>query len=288
VRGSRFLLITFVVAAITASAGAPARADGEADEAELHFQRGAESYRRGDYTDALEHFLASNRLSPNRNVQFNIARAFEQLNRFPEAYRYYVGALEGENDPQVKKDVEAAITRVGPKVAVLDVSTTPPGATIYLDRKDLGSVGTSPDRIGVPAGTYTVIAELAGHEIARSERMKVSIGSKTPVKLDLVRIVGQVQVRGQEGLEVHVGDEAAPPTCTTPCDFDLPPGTHVLYFTSVEAVSVAPRQVQVMAKKSVTVTASVEKLTGSLVVSADEPNALTAARWASPPPSSRR
>jgi outer membrane receptor for ferrienterochelin and colicins len=270
----RFLLITFVVAAITASAGAPARADGEADEAELHFQRGAESYRRGDYTDALEHFLASNRLSPNRNVQFNIARAFEQLNRFPEAYRYYVGALEGENDPQVKKDVEAAITRVGPKVAVLDVSTTPPGATLYLDRKDLGSVGTSPDRIGVPAGTYTVIAELGGHEIARSERMKVSIGSKTPVKLDLVRIVGKVQVRGQEGLEVHVGDEAAPPTCTTPCDFDLPPGTHVLYFTSVEAVSVAPRQVQVTAKKSVTVTASVERLTGSLVVSSDEPNAL--------------
>jgi outer membrane receptor protein involved in Fe transport len=273
-RSYRLISLLLLVAAVTAGRPLPARADGEADEAELHFQRGAESYRRGDYTDALEHFLASNRLSPNRNVQFNIARAFEQLNRFPEAYRYYVGALEGENDASVKHDVEAAIARVAPRVAVMEVITNPPGATIYLDRKDLGSVGTSPDRVGVPAGSYTIIAELAGYEVARSGKLRVSIGSKTPVKLDLIRIVGKVQVRGQEGLEVHVGDEAAPPTCKTPCDFDLPPGTHVLYFTSVEAVSVAPRQVQVVAKKLVTVTASVERLTGSLVVSADEPNAL--------------
>jgi len=267
-------LVRGLLLAVLMASAATARADGEADEAELHFQRGAESYRRGDYTDALEHFLASNRLSPNRNVQFNIARAFEQLNRFPEAYRYYVGALEGETDASVKKDVEAAITRVAPRVAVVEVTTTPPGATIYLDRKDLGSVGTSPDRLGVPAGSYSVIAELPGYEVARSGKLKVAIGSRTPVKLDLVRIVGKVEVRGQEGLEVHVGDEAAPPSCKTPCDLDLPPGTHVLYFTSVEAVSIAPRQVQVVARKSVSVTASVEKLTGSVVVSADEPNAL--------------
>ena len=272
--GSRPLLAPLLIASSIALAAGPARADGEADEAELHFQRGAESYRRGDYTDALEHFLASNRLSPNRNVQFNIARAFEQLSRFPEAYRYYVGALEGENDATVKRDVEAAISRVAPRVAVMEVQTNPPGATLYLDRKDLGSVGTSPDRLGVPGGSYTIIAELPGYEVARSEKLKVSVGSRTPVKLDLVRIVGKVQVRGQEGLEVHVGDEAAPATCTTPCDFDLPPGTHVLYFTSVEAVSVAPRQVQVVARRTVSVTASVEKLTGSVVVSADEPNAL--------------
>ncbi|HEU5058603.1 MAG TPA: TonB-dependent receptor [Kofleriaceae bacterium] len=271
---NRLLLASLVALALTARPTGPARADGEADEAELHFQRGAESYRKGDYTDALQHFLASNRLSPNRNVQFNIARAFEQLNRFPEAYRYYVGALEGETDNSVKRDVEAAISRVAPRVAVMEVQTNPPGATLYLDRKDLGSVGTSPDRLGVQAGTYTVIAELPGYEVAKTERLRVSVGSRTPVKLSLTRIVGQVQVRGQEGLEVHVGDEGAPPQCTTPCDFDLPPGTHVLYFTSVEAVSVAPRQVQVVARKSVTVTASVEKLTGSVVVSADEPNAL--------------
>ncbi|MEW9503674.1 hypothetical protein, partial [Jeotgalibacillus marinus] len=69
-----------------------------------------------NYTVALEHFLASNRLSANRNVQYNIARAYEQLGRFPEAYRYYVGALIGESDEKTKKGVEDAIARVAPKV----------------------------------------------------------------------------------------------------------------------------------------------------------------------------
>ena len=54
-----------------------ARADDLADEADLQFQLGAARYTQGDYQGALEHFLASNRLVPNRNVGFNIARCYE-------------------------------------------------------------------------------------------------------------------------------------------------------------------------------------------------------------------
>src|SRR5262245_18472265 len=78
-----------------------ARADGLADEAELHFRLAAEAYTKGDYTYALEHFLASNRLVPNRNVVYNIARTFERLQRFADAHRYYVDALQGETDTKV-------------------------------------------------------------------------------------------------------------------------------------------------------------------------------------------
>src|SRR4051812_38541058 len=73
-----------------------ARADGLADEAELQFQIGAERYQAGDFTGALEHFLASNQLVPNRNVVFNIARTYEQMRRYADAHRYYVDALDGE------------------------------------------------------------------------------------------------------------------------------------------------------------------------------------------------
>ena len=81
------------------------RADDLADEADLQFQLGAERYRDGDYRGALEHFLASNRLVPNRNVGFNIARSYEKLKQYPEAFRYYTQALEGENDPQASERV---------------------------------------------------------------------------------------------------------------------------------------------------------------------------------------
>ena len=49
------------------------------------FTMGAEAYSKGEFTSALEHFLASNRLASNRNVMFIIARAYEQLGRFPAA-----------------------------------------------------------------------------------------------------------------------------------------------------------------------------------------------------------
>ena len=81
-------------------AAGPARADDVADEADLQFQIGAERYEAGDFKGALEHFLASNRLVANKNVLFNIARTYEQLRRAPDAYRYYVLALEGETQPR--------------------------------------------------------------------------------------------------------------------------------------------------------------------------------------------
>jgi len=124
-------------------------ADGQADEADLQFNVGADAFRRGDFTAALEHFLASNRLVPNRNVMFNIALAYEKLGKFAEAYRYYVDALRGEGDTQTIKQLEAAIERISPRVAVVEVNAQPPGAVVYLERRDLGSVGTTPARLGL-------------------------------------------------------------------------------------------------------------------------------------------
>src|SRR6185503_17621754 len=112
-------------------------ADDLADEADLQFGLGAEAYQRGDFRAALEHFLASNRLVPNRNVLYNIARVYEQLKKFPEAYRYYTQALEGENDAVARSKIETALQQLGQSVAVVRVETDPPGATLYVDRKDL-------------------------------------------------------------------------------------------------------------------------------------------------------
>src|SRR4029079_16477975 len=130
---------------------APAWADGVADEADLQFTVGAEAYGKGEFTAALEHFLASNRLVSNRNVMFNIARAYEQLGRYPDAYRYYIDASREAPDGKLQKDVATALGRISARVAVISVETMPPGATVYLDRRDLGSVGTSPSQLGLKA-----------------------------------------------------------------------------------------------------------------------------------------
>ena len=258
----------------SARSGRPlARAEGVADEAELHFEMGSDAYAKGDYKAALSHFFLSNRLSPNRNVVFNIARTFEQMGRYADAHRHYVDALDGETDPKAVADVTAAIARIAPRVAVLDVATSPPGATLYVDRKELGSRGHGPRKLALPPGHYRVLAELSGYEPAASAPIDAVLGGSTRVELRLVRVVGtvHVDVAGAPAavVEVRADDERGALLCTAPCDASLPPGPHELYFGAKGFLG-APRQVNVEARRTVTVVAEMAPRTGSLVVSGDE------------------
>src|SRR3954468_10332901 len=175
-------------------ASAAATADGTADEADLQFRLGTQEFQRGNFDSALEHFFISNRLAPNANVLFNIGSVYERKKDYVAAHRYYLDAAAGETDPEAIKADRAALVRVTPRVAVLDVRTDPPGATLYVDRKSLGSVGLSPRLLALPPGTYTVIAELAGYEPAQVEGVQAGLGAATPVSLALARIAGSVHV----------------------------------------------------------------------------------------------
>lgn len=267
---SRFGLVCCLVCAL----GAPAAADGVADEADLQFTVGAEAYGKAEYTLALEHFLASNRLAPNRNVMFNIARAYEQLGRFPDAYRYYIDAARGgASDGKLQKDVTAALARIGSRVAVLSIETSPPGATIFLDRKDLGSVGTAPAQLGLRAGTYSVLAELPGFEPQTVSGIAISVGDARPIKLELARILGSVELSGQPGTRARIDDEHGAVACVLPCTLELPPGPHIAYFDR-PGFTVAPQSFTIVEHRTVRSNASAVAVVGSLLVSADETNAL--------------
>ncbi|MFO0586874.1 MAG: TonB-dependent receptor [Polyangiaceae bacterium] len=275
----------FVAAAVIGSliaAVTPTFADGTADEADLHFELGLGDFGKGNYDSALVHFFASNRLVPNRNVLFNIARTYEAMKRYTDAHRYYSDSREGETDAKKRADADAAIARLAPNVAVLKVTTTPAGATIYINRKDLGSRGVAPRTMALPPGKYTVIAELSGYESRTSAEVEVTTGKETALSLELPKIVGtvhvdvtgvRVSVAGGPAADVRVDDEKAPVACKAPCDFPLSPGRHELYF-SAPGFEVAPRTVVVEAGKTATATATLVPLTGSIVVSADERDAL--------------
>ena len=269
-RSRQLWLVAFVVCAVFRPAGA----DGVADEADLQFTVGAEAYAKANFTGALEHFLASNRLVPNRNVMFNIARAYEQLARFPDAYRYYIDATRGDaGDIRLQKDVTAALARIAGKVAVISIETSPPGATVYLDRKELGSVGTSPSLLGLQNGTYTIIAELAGYDPITQRNVVVATGETRQLRLELVRILGKVELAGEPGTRVRVDDERAAVACALPCTLELPPGQHVAYFER-SGFTVSPQAFTIVENTTVRSNASAVALVGSLMVSADEPNAL--------------
>lgn len=268
-RGVAFVCVLVVGLLVSLAA----QADDLADEADLQFQLGAEAYQRGDFREALTHFLASNRLVPNRNVVFNIARTFEKLKQYPEAYRYYSSALAAEKDSAQARKIDDALEQIRPFVAVLEVVTSPPGATLYVDRKDLGPRGESPRKLGLPAGSYKILAELPGYEPAEAKVIDAKVGKTARVELSLHQVLGTVAIEGAAGALVRVDDETRPPACTAPCRLDLPPGPHTL-LVGRPGYRTAALAVEVRARRTITVRPDVQAVTGEVVVSTDEPGAL--------------
>jgi outer membrane receptor protein involved in Fe transport len=260
------IIIFFSLLGGALAASAQTRVD-VADEADLHFSIGTERFRAHDYRAALEHFLLSNRLVPNGNVIFDIAETYAQLKQYPDAYRYYTQALEGESDAKERARMEKAIARVASSVAVLRIRTEPPGAIIYVDREDLGARGSSPLVLAFAAGKYRVLAKAPGYEPAWSQEIDARLGSDTRVELRLKRVLGPVRIEGTPaGAEVKADSGES---CALPCELLLPVGK-VTLTVHAPGFSRARQEVYVAESKNELVEFELQQQTGKLVVNADE------------------
>ncbi|MGC4089400.1 MAG: TonB-dependent receptor [Polyangiaceae bacterium] len=269
----RLALVTLMWVGWSWVSSSPALASETADEADVEFQLGADRYDAGDFREALRHFLASNRLAPNKNVLFDIGRCYEQLKLLPEAFRYYSQSLEAEPNEAGKRRIEESMARLKPKVARLTVESDPPGAVIYLDRKDLGSRGVTPRTLALPEGEHVVLLEMPDFQGARSEKVVLKLGEEVKTTVKLVAILGGVEVRGTKDAVVHVDTEASKAACNVPCIAQVRPGKHTLIF-SKEGFRSQEASVDVVPNATQRVRANLEPLSGSVVVNADVREAL--------------
>ncbi len=250
-----------------------AHADDVADQADLEFSLGAEAYQHADYRLALEHFLMSNRLVPNKNVVFNVARSYEQLKSYPEAYRYYSLALEGETNADTRTKIGTALAGIKQFVSVLRVKTNPPGAVLYIDRRDLGARGLSPQVFGLAPRQYQVIAERPGYEPVVVTVPPTVAGQEIALDLDLKPILGSASFSGEAGAEVALKEEPGGVACTVPCSAELPIGSHVAVVSKL-GFRTAEIPFTVQAHERTQVRAHVDAVVGSALISTDEPGAL--------------
>src|SRR6185369_8913065 len=106
----------------------------------------------GRFEEALAAYYASNRLVANRNVAFNVARCLEQLKLYHEAFRAWSALAPGaQNIPEAERTViRASIDKLRPYLALVRVESNPPGAAIYVNRRDLGALGNTPKMLALP------------------------------------------------------------------------------------------------------------------------------------------
>ncbi|MCA9613510.1 MAG: TonB-dependent receptor, partial [Myxococcales bacterium] len=264
-----------VAVLLTAS---PAAAQGTLDlasEADVQFELGVAAQRGGDCRAALGHYLASQRLAPNPNVAFNVAVCFEQIERFAEAFRYYSDYLETPELPAAeRRPAEEALRRIRRRVALLRIETDPPGATLYLDRRELGARGVSPRTLAVEPGRHRVFADREGHEPAQSDEVAVAVGEEQAVTLRLPAIFGEVRVLGRpEGATVHVDEPDAPPAGTVGSAVPVPPGRRVLY-VSAPGHQTRRYEVEVSPRDSTRLEVDLPREAGTLVTDTNERGAL--------------
>lgn len=201
-----------------------ARADA-ASEAQLQYELGAELYKQKRYTEAIDRFIASQRLAPNPNVVLNIVQTFDFLDRKADAYNWnetYLTMVPA--GPQRDAGVERrdALAR---EVAVVDVKTEPPGAQLFVDREELGSLGNAPRRLAVTAGKHLVKARLDRHDDAAAT-VEATLGQTVEVRLVLPVHRGRLQVRGTPvGASVRLEGEAQE-LGKMPFSTDLPLGEY--------------------------------------------------------------
>src|SRR5436190_615806 len=96
------LALTICISSFSASA------DDVAD-AQVKFKAGATAYREARYKEAIDLFLAANRLDPHPELIFNVGQAFEKLGDVPNALRSYREYLRKLPDAGDRATVEASI-----------------------------------------------------------------------------------------------------------------------------------------------------------------------------------
>jgi len=216
---------SLIAVAVLGALMLPAAARGDAaSEAELHYSLGLELYKQHRFEEALQHLIASNRLVPNANVVFNIAQTYGLLHRDADAFNWYQTYLEFDAiDAEARDRGTKAAAALAPKLAILAVTSTPRGTELFIDRVELGSVGTAPRRLAVAPGERTVIARLPGHHDAKATLVAVS-SQELPVELQLTPIRGVVRVDSVPPGAQVLDEKTGALLGTTPLRLELPLG----------------------------------------------------------------
>lgn len=178
---------------------APARPESSdpTERARVHYERGLQLFNEENYDAALFEFDRAYELAPSYKILYNMGRIQRQQNNYAAAMRSYTRYLRegGAAVPEDRrKEVEAEIAVLKPRVAHVKVTVNVDAADVYADdipvctaTIESSCVGKSPLQapIIVNGGRHKITATKKGY--APATALVSVVGSdEISVKLDLV------------------------------------------------------------------------------------------------------
>ncbi len=187
---TRLPLVLVALLGLTSPSTAAAQGTSENAEARVYFQEGNRLYEQASdargaqrttlLQRSLEAYVDSLRIVRSRNALFNAAIVLGELGRNDESFNYFGEYLR--IDGLSAADREEATRRrdeLRSEVAVLQVTTEPEGALLWVDRKDLAPRGETPIELALPPGEHRTFIEKDGYTSV--ERTQKSVQGETAV-----------------------------------------------------------------------------------------------------------
>jgi hypothetical protein len=170
-----------------------------ASEARFFDDAGRRAYDAGKYELALEAFQLVQEIAPSERMLYNIALCADLAKRGDMAFSLYNEYLRtGDADPTRRARAAERAEQLKHKLALIEVQTEPVGATVYVDRKELGQFGVTPVTLAVPDGAHRLLIEESGFAPA-AVSVTAKTGSLVSVMPSLEPLYGRLVVNVTPG-----------------------------------------------------------------------------------------
>lgn len=217
------------VLAVAVPSVALAQDDARYDEVR---QKAKAAFSNGEFEEAALLFREAFDISPRGNLLYNIGMCYERAGNTQQAlvfYERFVQALpESAKRPAVQRKIAALKSEMSDKFRVVAVKTTPPGATIFVDEKAKGAMGSTPVEFKLIPGEYTIIAELEGYEPVRKRHTVKSGSGNSNVSIRMLRAGEMAEITlfiSERGANVMIDNQRVGRS-PLPKAIRLPAGTH--------------------------------------------------------------
>jgi outer membrane receptor for ferrienterochelin and colicins len=182
------------VVSILASLFGTAPAYADAGEARFFDANARRAFDHGEYSRALDAFLQVEAVAPSPRALYNVAVCAELSKRIDLAYAYYRDYLAHDDpDAERRKDAVQRLEDLKKTLALVEVTSTPPGASVFVDRKELGEFGVTPITVVVPRGEREIVFELSGY-LPEKQAVVAAVGVTAKVEKQLTARTGQLSV----------------------------------------------------------------------------------------------
>ena len=187
---TRLPIVLVALLGLTSPSVSAAQGTSENAEARVYFQEGNRLYEQASgargaqrttlLQRSLEAYVDSLRIVRSRNALFNAAIVLGELGRNDESFNYFGEYLRIEELPAGdREDATRRRDALRSEVAVLQVTTDPEGASLWVDRKDLAPHGRTPIELALPPGEHRTFVEKDGYTSV--ERTQKAVRGETVV-----------------------------------------------------------------------------------------------------------